>query len=328
MHQPSVLMLGSLSLDLLERDGHRREAFGGAVRYGGLAAVQEGLAVEALVHLPEAYHKQLLERHGEVDWHLLPAQTATRFENAESAKGKRVQRCTEQAPMLCAASFAQAAEAWGPWDWVHCGPLHPFDVEAAVLDQLRLQAKTISLDVQGLLRRIDKGGGVSLDADALPKPILEQWLHGVDWVKASQREWAAIHAMFGLDPQASCVRWGWEGLLLTKGQAGGTLFGPHRHWEWRAKGPVRDGLETGAGDVFVASFLSHFLYGKLGGTSPDNCGDTSPSAGPSTGLHAASQGSAFNAQMGGNPTALERRSPLAALQHAAGRAAALVASER
>jgi sugar/nucleoside kinase (ribokinase family) len=293
-----VLMLGSVSLDELERSGQRRAAFGGAVCYGGAAAAADGCRVDVAVHVPSDVQQDLRRAYPQLHWHMLSAGRATRFVNIEAELGPRQQRCTDRAPVFSAAHLPD-----GQWDWVHCGPLHARDLSGDLLIALRRQAQVISLDVQGLLRSIDAQGRVRLDGASLDPEDLQAWLEGVDWLKASEREWRVLHQIFGVAPDKTCAHWNWKGLLVSRGRAGGRLFGRTRHWDWSPNpGPV-DGLETGAGDVFLAAFMARYLQGARTLELPSR-----------------KPGPAFAS------VSPELHDPGAALTHAAARAVALVAS--
>lgn len=259
---PRALMLGSLSLDRLERNGKVHEAFGGAVCYSGLAAARSGLDVESVALLPADHHQALRQAHPQLRWHVYDAPRATRFSNVETDGQERKQRCTAMAPPLNAAQLPD-----GAWDWAHCGPLHPRDIDMAVLPALRRQAKTISLDVQGLLRHIHADGTVLLHAAAMPLDALDTWLHAADWIKASAREWAVLEELFGVAAEAACARWKLQGLLCTRGREGGTLYTPDGHYDWTPQPAVVHGLETGAGDAFLAAFMAHRLLNPSAGLS-------------------------------------------------------------
>lgn len=246
---PEVLFAGSLALDRLEREGRVARAWGGAVVYGGCTAADAGFSVRVWTAAPAGTGAEAARAFPELDWAVVDAPRATRFTNRERPGGEREQRCPSRAPALEADALPPGGERW-----VHLGPLHPDDLRLGAARALRARTACLTLDVQGLTRRVDADGGVG---EGLA-PDLEDWLALPDWVKASVGEWEALRRGLGLaDPPGALRRFGWRGLLLTAGREGGVAWWPDRPpVSWRAAPAPRVRSETGAGDVFCARFTA------------------------------------------------------------------------
>jgi hypothetical protein len=246
---PDVLFAGSLALDRLERDGRVALAWGGAVVYGGCTATDAGCRVRVWTAAPALTGAEAARAFPELDWAIVDAPRATRFTNRELPGGEREQGCPSRAPALERSSLPAGGERW-----VHLGPLHPDDIRLDAARALRARTACLTLDVQGLTRRMHADGRVG---EGLA-PRLEDWLALPDWVKASVGEWEALRRGLGLaDPPEALRRYGWSGLLLTAGREGGVAWlpdAPPRPWAAAPADRVR--CETGAGDVFCARFTA------------------------------------------------------------------------
>jgi hypothetical protein len=255
---PDVLFAGSLALDRLERDGRVALAWGGAVVYGGCTAADAGCRVRVWTAAPADTGAEAARAFPELDWAVMDAPRATRFRNRELADGTREQRCPSRAPALEVSALPAGGERW-----VHLGPLHPDDIRLDAARALRARTACLTLDVQGLTRRVDADGGVG---EGLA-PHVEDWLALPDWVKASLGEWEVLRRGLGLaDPPEALRRFGWRGLLLTAGREGGVAWRPDAPpRRWAAVPAARVRCETGAGDVFCARFTAARLAGPEAG---------------------------------------------------------------
>ena len=247
---PSLLVVGSVAFDRNERDGRVDQRLGGAITYAGLTAANLGCRVAGWCALPAAVVERVAGRLDRIDLYVSPSPHATRFVNREAAGSERGQSCPERARPLRWEDrpFSRRVR----WDWCHLGPLHPDDFDAAVATGLRDQSGVLSLDVQGFTRAIeDDGRVVERAADGLVRR-----LDRLDWVKASAAEWRVVATSLGLEPAEALRRFGWQGLLVTAGERGGTLYAGDGTFPWSAEPVLRVEWETGAGDVFVAAFVA------------------------------------------------------------------------
>lgn len=250
---PRLLVVGSVAFDRLERDDRSERRLGGVVTYGGLTAARLGCAVEAWSALPASRAAVVRQLLAPIALHLSPSAAPTRFLNRERAGHERDQRCPTQARTLAWVDRPFAADA--AWDWVHLGPLHGADLAADLGARLRPHCRVLSVDLQGYARRISADGAVVAEVVA----DIDRRLAGVDWVKASDAEWAQVAAALGLDAAAARARFGWQGLLVTRGAAGGTAHLACGEIGWSAAPVESVALETGAGDVFVTALVAGLI---------------------------------------------------------------------
>ena len=263
---PQLLVVGSIALDRLERGTRVDRRLGGAVTYGGLTAARLGVRVEAWSAMPEAWHAVARRLLAPVTLHLTPSQQPTLFLNRERAGSEREQFCTDRARCLRWQDAPFGADEH--WDWVHFGPLHEADLAADLVTPLVARCRVSSLDLQGYARAVDPANGaiVARVADDLGARLV-----GLDWVKASDAEWDLVGAALGMSPAEAMLAFGWKGLLVTRGERGGTLHTRRGETSWRAAPAGDVVLETGAGDVFVAAFVARLISG--GDVGDDRCRD-------------------------------------------------------
>ncbi len=250
---PSLLVVGSVAFDRLERGSWRERRLGGAVTYGGLTAAKLGCRVEAWSAMPAAFAALAQPRLAPLVLYATASAEPTRFVNREVPGAEREQLCPSRARPLRPEDLPFAAQA--RWDWIHLGPLHGEDLDVSLTSTLRRRSAILSLDLQGYTRRVDAGG--SIVAEVMPD--LDSRLEAVDWVKASEAEWDLVGAALGMEPSRAITHFGWRGLLVTGGAAGGVLHLPGRTIAWRAEVAGEVVLETGAGDVFTAAFVAAWL---------------------------------------------------------------------
>jgi sugar/nucleoside kinase (ribokinase family) len=131
-------------------------------------------------------------------------------------------------------------------DWVHAGALTRGDFSADTLAELR-RGRRLSLDGQGLVRPATEGE-VSLDADYDAR-LLEH----VDVLKLGEEEADALGV--GLD-ERSLRSLGVAEIVVTLGRRGAVVYadGLAEHVPAR---PFESTDPTGAGDTFIAAYLSY-----------------------------------------------------------------------
>lgn len=255
-----LLVVGSIAFDRLVREGRVEHRLGGVAAYGGLTAARLGLSVDAWSALSPDGMTAATDRLAPIALYGTASPTCTHFVNEESPHAERRQRCPERATTLVASDTTLPNDA--TWEWIHLGPLHPDDLDVSIARSLRPRCRLLSLDLQGYTRRIDDDGRVELGA----APSLAIRLEGIDWVKASEAEWQLASDTLRMDAERAIRHFGWRGLLVSAGERGGVLYTEHDAIPWQAEPVPRVALETGAGDVFTASFLvRRIAQGELSG---------------------------------------------------------------
>jgi len=248
--KPRLLIVGAVAKDELIRGHTTRQAWGGVPVYAGQTALQMGWEVEAWTALPEAEASAVKAAFPSIHWHVSPSAEATRFVNREGEGMEREQHSPSQANTLMLGMPNIPAKTM--WDWVHLGPLHPKDMALEAAQTMVKSATKSSLDVQGLVRRVNEEGRIL----AAIAPSVRAWLTGISWVKASTAEWALLADSLGMGGEQARAHFGWDGLLVTAGERGGIAYTAEGQFAWKAHLPAAVRMETGAGDVFMAAFLS------------------------------------------------------------------------
>lgn len=248
-----LLVVGSVAVDRLERAGRVEHRLGGVAAYGGLTAARLGCSIDAWSALSREWIATARALLSPISLQIAESPTSTYFVNCERLGDERVQRCPSRAWPLRAIEFPFVRGE--SWDWIHLGPLHPDDIRGDVIDALRSRCRWMSLDIQGYTRRVHDDGAVTATVTA----DLADRLAGLDWIKASEAEWQLVADHLRTAPMEALRRFGWRGLLVSAGARGGILHTANGATPWKAARAKRVLLETGAGDVFTAAFLSKMV---------------------------------------------------------------------
>ena len=144
----------------------------------------------------------------------------------------------------------QAGERWRPSDlddleleqWVHAAPLLEGDVDADVLRAIADRGCRISFDGQGLIRRRATG------PLRLGPPGDRGLLRLVDVLKLSQEEAQVLGC--------EAAELGVEEVIVTRGSQGATVYAGGRVEDIRPSRIVEGAEPTGAGDAFVAGYVT------------------------------------------------------------------------
>jgi sugar/nucleoside kinase (ribokinase family) len=250
-----VLVVGSLSLDVIVRGAVRERRLGGVVTYAGLTYRRAGLATAVAFNLRAADRPLVapLERAG-LGLLVGPSAETTSCVNLLEGEGRR-QEMPRRARPIAPEDLVPA----GAPRLVHLGPLHPDDIEASVPAALAAPGRAIAADLQGLARHVE-GGRVQ----ARCSPQAGRFLASCDFLKGDEDEVETVAAGLGLAPAALLAALGVEELVVTAGGRGGRVL--TRAGEQRYEGvSVVASDPTGAGDVFFAAYLVARL---LRGASP------------------------------------------------------------
>jgi sugar/nucleoside kinase (ribokinase family) len=250
-----IAVCGNPTLDELVREGRVRISPGGSALFVSGAANYLGARVKIIGNIGEDYPSRVLSwlrDHG-VNLRLLKKTggPSTRFRISYDGRSRR----------LWLASAGQSIESlWrGGWvEGVHLGPVFN-EIPLPLVRSLRKNSGFISLDIQGLVRKVNRFGQVQVLRRNLD-PVLRM----CDLVKASIDE-AKFQTSSGnhrliLDrvlasgPKYAIVTLGSNGSLLGIGNDGRFLIPAF---------PVR-GIKdpTGAGDVYAGAWLYSYLSTK------------------------------------------------------------------
>jgi sugar/nucleoside kinase (ribokinase family) len=140
---------------------------------------------------------------------------------------------------------------------VHVGPIAG-EITYDVVEKLRDSCEFMSLDPQGLVRRFDREGNVSV-GPLMDKRVLEL----ADIFKSSFEEIRAITGFAELDQAMGVIHdYGVGIVIATLGERGVAVSVEGAMHNIPAFKPVRLVDPTGAGDVFIGSFLADYVRGE------------------------------------------------------------------
>jgi sugar/nucleoside kinase (ribokinase family) len=140
---------------------------------------------------------------------------------------------------------------------VHLAPIAN-EITYEVAEQLKLQADILSLDPQGLIRNFDEAGNISDNAE-----IDNRIFSLVNIFKSSQNEISALTGETELKPAIKAIHdVGVETVIITLGAKGSVLSVEGAQYQIEACPSQVLVDPTGAGDVYIGSFLTEYLRQK------------------------------------------------------------------
>jgi 1D-myo-inositol 3-kinase len=229
---PDFLAIGHVTKDLLPTGGY---TIGGTATYASLAAHKLGLAVAVLTSTSPDLDLRALEPG--IQWQVVPAATATTFENIY--QGERREQFVHGT-----ASPLKATQLPELWKGAKVVLLCPVAAEIGLDWLATFPTSLIGVTPQGWMRQWDHTGRVR----AKPWSHARQVLSKADVLVFSEDDVQKDEAVIQRYAQWSRIA------VVTHGARGASV-----HWDgaWRdfPAFEVEEVEATGAGDVFAASFL-------------------------------------------------------------------------
>jgi sugar/nucleoside kinase (ribokinase family) len=236
-------------------------AIGGVVAYVSLAARRLNASVSVVSKIgrdfPEAY--LLLLRKEGIDLSNVFREergATTRFElRYDQSLSHRSLRSASRLPPIAFEEISHLPMASA----IHFGPVAG-EITSALVEKLKGCCRFVSFDPQGLVRRFDNDGHVSI-GPLTDKRVLEQ----VNIFKSSFEEIQAITGFGDLDQAIKAIcDYGVSIVIVTLGEKGATVSVEGTIYNVPAFKPVKLVDPTGAGDVFIGSFLTEYVHGRDG----------------------------------------------------------------
>ena len=256
-----VISVGHFAIDSIFLSGRRMPfvVLGGSVAYFSFAARRLDATVSVVSKVgddfPGAYvwwlEQEGIDLSGMVK--VEDAQT-TRFELKYSNNlSNRKLRLKNEAPPITVNDLPKSLKAKA----IHIAPVAG-EVSYKVVKKLKNCADLLSLDPQGLVRKFDEKGNVTLGS-LKNKRILEL----VDIYKSSLNEIKAATGRSRLDSAIKAVHdYGVETVIVTLGMKGAVLSVGETSYNIPAYKSKKIVDPTGAGDVFVGGFLAEYIRGE------------------------------------------------------------------
>ena len=154
-------------------------------------------------------------------------------------------------------------EAIKNFDFVHVGPLISSDISSEILELLKKNNKTIVLDIQGMVRKIE--GNKVVNHRLKDKKFLEN----IDILKADASEAAILTEEKYPEKAAKIIRsFGVKEILITFGSKGSLIYSGEKFYKIPAFRPVKSIDTTGCGDTYVAGYIAK----RSGSDNIEECG--------------------------------------------------------
>ena len=256
-----IVSVGHFSIDSIFLPDRKTPfvVLGGSTAYVSLAARRLESRVAAISKVggdfPEAY-RWWLDQEG-VDLSGLKkveAVSTTRFELKYSTDlSERTLHLKSKAPPIGADDLPNPLKAFA----IHVAPIAG-EVTYEIVEKLKNHADVLSLDPQGLVRRFDESGNISLGSLADSR-ILDV----INVYKSSQSEIQAVTGQTDLVSAVESIHnHGVKIVLVTLGSKGALLSVEGTRYDVPACAPAKLVDPTGAGDAFISGFLSEYVNGE------------------------------------------------------------------
>ncbi len=256
-----IVSVGHFSIDSIFLPDRRTPfvVLGGSTAYVSLAARRLESRVAAISKVggdfPEAY-RWWLDQEGVDLSGLKKVETAstTRFELKYSTDlSERTLHLKSKAPPIDADDLPNPLKAFA----IHVAPIAG-EVTYEIVEKLKNHADVLSLDPQGLVRRFDESGNISLGSLADSR-ILDL----INVYKSSQSEIQAVTGQTDLVSAVESVHnHGVKIVIVTLGSKGALLSVEGTRYDVPACAPAKLVDPTGAGDALISGFLSEYVNGE------------------------------------------------------------------
>lgn len=256
-----IVSVGHFSIDSIFLPDRQTPfvVLGGSAAYVSLAARRLESRVAAISKVggdfPEAY-RWWLDQEGVNLSGLKKVETAstTRFELKYSTDlFERTLHLKSKAPSIDADDLPNPLKAFA----IHVAPIAG-EVTYEIVEKLKSHADVLSLDPQGLVRRFDEGGNISLGSLAD-----RRMLDLINVYKSSQSEIQAVTGQTDLVSAVESVHnHGVKIVIVTLGSKGALLSVEGTRYDVPACVPAKLVDPTGAGDAFISGFLSEYVNGE------------------------------------------------------------------
>jgi len=256
-----IVSVGHFSIDSIFLPDRQTPfvVLGGSAAYVSLAARRLESRVAAISKVggdfPEAY-RWWLDQEGVNLSGLKKVETAstTRFELKYSTDlFERTLHLKSKAPSIDADDLPNPLKAFA----IHVAPIAG-EVTYEIVEKLKSHADVLSLDPQGLVRRFDESGNISLGSLADSR-ILDL----INVYKSSQSEIQAVTDQTDLVSAVESVHnHGVKIVIVTLGSKGALLSVEGTRYDVPACAPAKLVDPTGAGDALISGFLSEYVNGE------------------------------------------------------------------
>jgi len=256
MFEKGVAVIGSTTIDENITPTGRWRKVGGVTTYSGITYRRHGIATTIVSSIaPKDMQVTIALEKEKIT--VCSGRTAhtTHFINTIT-ESKRRQKIPFRSASIKADSIAGIIKRVS---CIHLGPLHPEDIDPAVIEIIKLSQLPVVLDVQGYTRRIE-GEDIMAGASQRLSSVLEI----SQIIKTNEPELEAILGFFSLDINGLIKTYNIEECVVTRSAKGGYVQdrnGNVHSYKALQVDSVAD--PTGAGDVFLAAYIVGRFLNKL-----------------------------------------------------------------
>lgn len=246
-----ICVIGHVTKDVIKANGEiQREMPGGTAYYTSMALRSLGLDVAVITKVASEDHDHVLNplKRAGIVVYCQESERTTSFENIYVRENPdvRTQRVTAIAPPFSPSDMPSISTAI-----CHVGPLTSADVSLELLKALSPRANLISLDVQGLLRRVTNGE--VRETDWKDKA---EGLGYVDILKANEHEARVLSGEDDVEKAAvGLSSFGPKEIIITRGSRGSIILADGSVYRIPSVPPRRVVDPTGCGDTYIAGYL-------------------------------------------------------------------------
>jgi sugar/nucleoside kinase (ribokinase family) len=249
MIEKGIAVIGSTTIDnIIKKDSASYFKLGGVTTYSGITYSRHGIVTHVVTNVAPK-DSQILKKlsRENINVHNGFTEDTTHFENYFNGDN-RSQRIPRTAKPI---NLGQIIEVMHLVDGVHLGPLHPLDIEFAVLKSLKVSRSSIFLDIQGYVR---------YTRDKTVYPAVSQHLTdalvAAQIVKADELELKIILRDCQTNLNGLMVKYNIKEFVVSRGERGGFVKKINAEEIVYKAAPVRiTDDSTGAGDVFFAAYI-------------------------------------------------------------------------
>ena len=248
----SIGVYGNLTLDELNRNGKLMVRPGGSALYSSLAAVSLGARVAVFSNIGRDYPKgtlSLIKSRG------IDVAGVKRFDGLTTRFRISYRGDSRKLGLIHPGQRLKPADRGGSLEAIHLGPVY-MEVGLDVLSYARRHSQFLSLDVQGILRTSDRDGFVRL-----VRRRIGPFLAKCNLVRATEEEARVMApAATTVGTARRLLHKGADYVIITRGASGSLLATKDAdalHIPSVPESRVVD--RTGAGDIFIGSWLAIFM---------------------------------------------------------------------
>jgi len=256
-----VLVIGSATIDQVEQDGISTVKMGGVVIYGGITFRKHGLRTAVVSNIATQDEEPFRRIFRQQDIRLFNGVTETTTVFVNHVDVDRDERRQEMPVRAAPITADQAQPAIGSAYHVHLGPLHPNDIRTDLF-KFVAEKKRVTLDVQGYVRRVEKGKVHPCISESLDEALAVSSV-----IKAEREELQEILSWYYRHRQTRQMRiedlineYKLNEVVVTAGREGGYVVSASGEVVDYKAPQVKVADTTGAGDVFFAAYLVSRLH--------------------------------------------------------------------